>query len=106
MTTYDPQAWARSHRARAGAYTKAAERQARQAADCYEAARRQLRKAAELTRNPRLAEVIPPALLERHAADYTRLGDGMLRSSFYSTEMAATYRKLGASWAAHGKGTS
>jgi len=88
---------ARSHSARAAAYTRRAESYARMSADFYQTSRRWAAQAATLTQNRGLwFKDYTPALLEENATTWKRIADTYLRMSFAETASAAYYRQMAA----------
>lgn len=97
MTYTDHSAEARKYSATAAGATRRAEREARQAQDCYETAERVARQAAWLTGRSEMWDLDwTPAELESRVRSWVRMGDTYLRASFHATGMAEFYKGLAA----------
>jgi hypothetical protein len=99
----DYMADARSYRSKAAACTRRGVRDAREAAQAYEVAARELARAAWLTQRSELWRqsqfAMTPALYERSAALWTAIADRALQASFRADTDAAFYRDLGRHYA-------
>lgn len=88
---------ARSHSARAAAYTRRAKRYAEQAASFYQTSLDWARQARTLTETPGMwSGEYTPAAMEESARVWAGIGDTFLRMSFGETDHAAHYRAMAA----------
>ena len=88
---------ARSHSARAGAYTRRAKRFAERAASFYQTSHGWSKQARTLTQTPGMwSKDYTPAALEESARTWASIADTFLRMSFGETTSATHYREMAA----------